>query len=288
MNDQLTFVLSSTNSPKVPNSVASASNTLQLALSCPIDLSNYEIAIDNVSILNSLYNILPQYNNQNFSYIFNGTTFYLTIPPGNMSPNQIGDYLTQCQFANGHYLVYTENSTSTNIYFLSIAYNTSNLQTTLTCTPIPTSLPTSYTNPNNINLSGQTPQLIIPAVSGPYGGIQQILGFASTGAFPATTQTSLYQINSGALCNNPVSLININSSLVNNSNSTYPQSLLTINPNQYSFGQNISIDQPVKRYYPICPSTYNIIILNIVDQYNNPIPFINNTQIIVTLAVRRV
>ena len=261
------------------NTTNSKSNQLNLKLPFPADIKNYDVALSNAFIYYSWRNVTTAYGNRTFSYSWNGVTYPVTLPDGNYSVSDLNNYLqTIVMNANGHYLV---DSNGNKVYYISLTANPTYYAVTLTCTPIPSSLPSGYTNPAGITLSGNTPLLIIN--NSAFGSL---IGF-STGTYPAVTQTSIYQLNSNITAQiSPVTSVNITCNMVNNSrfNSVSPQTIYTFSP-QVSYTSQINIQPSVLQWYKCIDQTYSYITVELKDQNGNDLALID-TNWVVTLLLR--
>ena len=78
------------------------------------------IAIQQVSIYNSVFNVSVANNNNSFSYIWvDGTTHLVNIPDSYLELPEINAYLQSIMIANKHYLIAGAN----NVYLLNIQIN---------------------------------------------------------------------------------------------------------------------------------------------------------------------
>jgi hypothetical protein len=242
---------------------------------------NDEIAMYNCFIYYSWFNMSTQFNNLTCSYIFNTHTRTVTFPPGYYAVSDINNFIQLQMFINGDYLL---DSNGNPVYYLSIQENPVYYKVTLTATPIPSSLPTGYTNPNSITLSGNTPQLVFDS-----SNFSLLLGFTASTTYPATTQTTTYQINSVITPEiSPVYVINMNTNL-STSYGFFGANLNTIyqfSPGNTTFGGQIQLVPQTLSFYSVDPTMYNYLMVTFTDQNNNALQ-INDTSLLITFIVRK-
>jgi hypothetical protein len=261
--------------------INSSNNTCQIQLPNNLNFkTNDEVCLNSLSFTYSFYNLTSQNNNNNLSYIWvDSLTYSVTFSDGNYSIYDMTCYIQQIMLGRGHCLF---DGDSNPVYYLSLIANRTYLTTTLTLTPLPSSLPTNWTNPGNWTL-GTTCRLIIPNTS-----IQEITGLnAST--YPSTPSTTLYQINSQNTPQlNPVKTINLNSNIINDPSltSTYPNSLLTFSAASYMFGEMIHIQPHFPIWFKCVNTPFNTITLSLTDQDNSPLNLQLN-DIVAILYIRR-
>ena len=291
-SDFLSLTLSSAStrgSTPSPGLIQCLPNQLQISLPSTIQLSDYEIAIDQVSLPKSWFNVAASYGSgsNSLSYVFGGTTYNVTWPDGMYSVSDLNAFMQQVMTQNGHFLVYTDPAgVQHNIYYLSLLSNLTYYTVTLTATPIPATLPTGYSNPNNIALSGTTPQLVLSP-----GTLAGILGF-SAGTYPPAPSSTPYQTNGSSTGSpapsDPVSAITFNCSIVQQSlYNTSPSSLLTIAPAAWTYGSVIQL-RPQKAWYACATNSQpcSVIVITLLDQLGRNVP-VNDTSILISLFLRR-
>ena len=256
MTDFLALTLSASStrgSSSSPGLLIASPNQLQISLPSTIDVSQFEVSLDSISLPYSWPNIsLATYGpgSNAFAYIFNGTSYPVTLPDGYYSVSDINSFLQAVMLANGHFLVLTDAAGITSPqFFLSLLPNATYATTTLSATPIPSTLPPNTTNPNNLTLSGLSPQIVLQS-----GTLSQILGFVA-GTYPATPSATPFQLNGSSTGSpspsNPTQLITVNCSVVAQSQyNTFPNSIFTIVPSAYAHGSTINIITPKHTYYP--------------------------------------
>jgi len=244
-----------------------------------------QIALQNIIIPYSWFNINSSlYNNNTFSYTwFNGVTYTVTLANSYLSVSDINSALQYAFISNGHYLV---NSSGQNVYYGQLIYNTSQYAVQWNSYPIPSTLPSGWTNPASLTLPSNssvpsTPILNISSTN----NFGTIIGF-SAGSYPSVAQTTNYSVISTLTpVGSPVNTVIMYCNLVRNPFST-PQNLLySFTPNT-SFGENISISPPQFAYVDIIEGTYSYVEIRFTDQNLNTLQ-INDNNLSIQLIIDR-
>ena len=259
----------------------SAANANQMTLNFPFPYASTgeQIALANLFINYSWFNITSAYGNNTCAYIFNGTSYPVTFTNGFYQASDISGYIQNVMFNNGHYLVDNNGNT---IYYLSLVANYVYYGITLTCTPLPTSLPTGWTNPHGITLSGYTPSLVVN--NSAFG---KLIGYNNL-TTPATyTTTVQYQKNSDFTPQiSPVTTINVACNMVNSAKfNTFGNVIYSFSPN-VTFGSQIQVNPPNYIWFGIVEGQYSQMQISFMDQNYNPLQ-INDTNITLTLMIRK-
>ena len=246
------------------NTINQKNNELRLRFPVPVTFKDQEIALGQLAIYYSWPNITSRFgNNTGFGYRINGTSYTFTIPDGYYSIEDISAYLQMKMSDNGHYLLDTNGD---KVYFLSLASNPTYYGATLTVTPVPSVLPTGYTNPAGLTLNGQAP--ILEITNSKAG---KLIGFA-TGLFPsATPATVLTSINNTIVpVIHPTTAIQICCNLANNSKYSLSQNVIyTMTSNNQEYGSQILVSPQSVFYFKIADGSYSEIVLTLRDQDNN-------------------
>ena len=115
-----------------------------------VNFKNSYIAVSQVSLYYSWFNISTRLQNNTFSYTWTvggtTTTHTVTIPDSLVEITNINQYLQFTMIANGHYLI---NASGENVYYVEILVNPSRYAVQINTFLVPTSLPTGYTAPAN-------------------------------------------------------------------------------------------------------------------------------------------
>lgn len=269
------------------NLKAGTNNTFELIPATVFYANDIELSVKSIYIYFSWFNITAKFQNQSISYIFNGVTRNLTIPPGLYASEDIAGYINFIQEQNGEYLV---DNNGTHQYFISLNGNSISYSITMTLTPIPSVLPTGWTNPKNITLSGLTPQIIIPpngtSSNGPTG-MGVLLGF-NAGTYPTAPSSTLYSNNSqNTPILNPVTSVNLNCNLINNIdwNANSPNVVATFSKGDTAFGGQIKYEPTYPIYYKIGNGRYPKISVWFTDNNGNNLDIVD-TNITITLFLK--
>ena len=157
-----------------------------------------QLALANFSYNFSVQNVTAQNRNNSYSYVWydsvGATTHDVVMPDGIYELDTINAYLQFTMFNNGHYLIDNNNLY---IYYLSWSTNTTLYAFELQSDPIPSSLPSGWSNPAGITFPATptTPQVVITAnYPGAGGGVNlfpNLMGF-DVGTYPPVVQSTAY------------------------------------------------------------------------------------------------
>lgn len=254
-------------------------NELRLKLPLPQILTGKEVALGQCLIYYSWRNITAAFgNNFGISYTINGVTYNITIPDGYYSVSDISGYIQSQMKNNGHYLVDANGDT---VYYISLVENAVYYAVTLTCTKIPSSLPSGWSNPASLPLNGATPYLNITNQA--FG---DLIGFTA-GVYPPTaiagSSVSLNSTKTPVI--SPVSTVNICTNLVNNFQfNTYPDVVYSFN-STVEYGSQIVISPQNVFYFPVVGNKFEEIVVTFRDQDNRDLQILD-TNITVTLVLK--
>lgn len=241
------------------------------------------MCISNVTIPYSWFNINSAlYNNNTFQYTFPTSsgqqTFTVTMPNGFYDAVAINNYLQIQMIANGQYLV---NSSGENVYYMSLMYNINYYAIQLICNPVPTSLPSGYTNPASMTFptSSATPQLIISS-SNNFG---ELIGFTS-GTYPSSIQSTNQSFTSNTVPDgSPVNALIMRCNLVDN-NVVMPSDIIDSIPITSVFGSNITYQPPFPKWVKVKPGKYSSMTVQMADQNLDAI-VANDSNVLITLLL---
>jgi len=247
-----------------------------------LTLRDASIAVNEIDMYYSIFNISVAHNNNTFSFVWYGTvttTYNVTIPDGNYSITDLNDYLQFYCITEGLYLI---DGAGDYVYYIQFQENPTTYSVMLNTFPIPTSLPVGYTAPGNWQgypITGNTPQLIVGT-----NDFGNLIGFNS-GIYPDPAQTTTYSKTSDFTPQvSPVSNIIVTCNLVNNVYSI-PNTLFYSFTWEVAFGEQ-NISKPVELLWiDVQNGTFSSIEISFLDQNLNPI-VINDTQINVMLAIK--
>jgi hypothetical protein len=274
-----TIILNSTN-------LVAGSNNSALTYLFPagaVEFKNDLIAVSSISMFYSWFNINAQlYNNNKYNYIWRGVSYTVTMPNGNYSVAELNTYLQNVMIANGHYLV---NSASQNVYYLEWILNTSYYAVQLNSYPIPTALPSGWTNPAGLTFPAvaETPQIQILSTN----NFKDIVGF-NAGTYPNPVQATVYsKLSDNAPQVSPISSIILECDLINNPYSTPSKLIYSFAvPNSVSFGENIAIQPPEFVFNEIQNGFYNQLTLTFRDQQLRTM-VIQDPQMVILLTIKK-
>ena len=256
---------------------------------------DYEICVSSISIPYSWNNVSTYYNNKLFTLIFptaaTTVTYAITLPDGFYTVTDINNYIQQQCLNNGAYLI---DSSSNNVFFIAMAYNSTYYGIQVLAYSVPTALTVGsvvYTRPTTglysttgtgLPTTGNTPQLVIPAS----GSIGTIIGYAA-GTYPAA-QTIVNQSFLSTLTpiGTTVNSLVIQCSLVSN-RVTVPSDILDSMPiTSTSFGSNIVYNPSFEKFVHIANGTYSGFTITFRDQNLNDI-YAKDPNASITLIIRK-
>lgn len=238
-----------------------------------IQCRNSSLALETIDMFFSWYNITSDYNNNSFQIIFPTSTtpdtYTVTITDGYYNVDALNAFLEQFLVSNNLYLV---NDAGKYIYYLQIIENPSAYAVQLVSYPVPTSLPSGWSNPGGMTFpaTASTPQFVITA-----NNFTTLSGFTA-GTYPTAMQTSTYSINSQIAPQlNPISSIIVLCSMVNNNVNTNPSVFGVFTPSVGTFGSLVSYKPNNLIFVPVRDASYNTIQLTFVDQNYNQIKILD-------------
>ena len=232
------------------------------------------IALSTINMFNSWFNITSALSNNSYSIIYptsTGTTTYVvTMPDGYYDFDQLNAYLQNYLVVNNLYLV---NSSGQYVYYVQFEVNPTAYGLQLNCLPLPTSLPSGYTNPGSMTFPATTlvPQIVVPATN-----FSTLVGFTA-GTYPPAPQTTLYSVTSNIAPEiNPISSVIVLCSIVENRCNTNP-TVLSVFSQAVSngFGNLIQIQNQFPLWIPIRDASYSTFQVSFVDQNYNPIKILD-------------
>ena len=231
-----------------------------------------EVALSNLNVYYSWYNIQASYGNNTFSYTWpvgaGVNTFSVTVPDGSYQIADLNNYLQYAMQQNGTYLL----DGTTPVFYLSFLANTVYYRVTVTSTNVPTSLPTGYSLPSNypgaLPTASSAPKLVIAAPgSSMRSSFSEVLGFAA-GSYPASAGS----VNGAYPPEiDPVDQVNVTCSLANNGLiSQYPNVIYSFTP-LVTFGNQISVVPPQRDFFPVVDGKQQTITVTLTDQLGFPL-----------------
>lgn len=251
-----------------------------------LDLTDYEIALAKINIYYSWYSITSNLNNNTFSFNFpNGagnTLYNVVIPDGTYSVDQLQNYLEYFMFNNGLYI--TNTTTGQITYYMKFLENETAYKIQFISYPLPTSLPTGFTNGGGIVFPtvSRQPQLIVPNTN-----FQQLIGF-SAGNYPSVQNASTYTINGNLVpqISGGISSIIVNCNVVNNRfSSTNSQTIHVLTAAGVSYGSLITSEPAEYNFIPCGRASTSNITISFMDNYNRPLA-INDPNLTIKLLLK--
>jgi hypothetical protein len=244
-----------------------------------------EVCLKSMTIYYSFFNISQAKGNNEFSYVWpdGGQSYSVTLADGIWSFANIFTYFQNVMLKNGHYLV---DPFGNNVFYLYLVVNPTLYCISFIATPLPTSLPASYTNPANVNLSqaaGLSPQLHVS------DGFSPLLGLAA-GLYPLQPSASAVELNSGIPQITTSTSFNLLCNLVDNTGFTLTPGVLAsfVIPRGTEPGSLITIEPFHPDFVPVFSlQTYQTISVRLVDQLMRPVTIQDPSGFVLTLNVRR-
>lgn len=281
-NDETYYPLIINSSGLVPNA---NNNTYRYTF--PVGSVKFEgskVAISNISLFYSWFNISAAYNNNTFQIIWpiggSTTTYTLTLPDGYYDVAGLNSYIQQFCITNGLYLI---NTSSEYVYYIELQENANYYAIQLNTFPIPTSLPSGWTAPGTwvgYPTTGYTPQLVVPA-----NNFRNTIGFAA-GTFPPVQQTSTYSKLSTTVPQvTVVQSIVVACSLLNNRYSNPGTIIYSFSPAGVAFGGLIESKPTQYSFIDIQNGNYPYFDVSFYDQNFNPLK-LNDTNLIIQLLIK--
>ncbi len=250
-----------------------------------VDFKDSYIALSQVSMYYSWFNISERYNNNIIQYTWvvgaTTTTYTIDIPDGLYEVSRLNEYLQFALIQNGHYLI---NSAGENVYYLEMIVNPSRYAVQLNTFLVPTSLPAGFTEPASwVGYATQTfnPQFILPT------NINSILGYVENFTTNANTNNAyvppanddyvsklangtLSYISTSAPDIQPNSSILVSISGIDNKYANPTSVIYSIVPS-VAIGALINEKPPQYAWNKLLPGTYNQLRLTILGTNLQPI-----------------
>lgn len=275
-------------------------NTVRIRFPFPQSFKSAELALADLFIFYSWYNIGANFGNNVFSYSFPTAagyqTFNVTIPDGFYTLDNLNQFFQQIQQSNGTYLIDVSGNP---VYFLFWVVNTTYYRVTLFSNPIPAggagfTVPANYPG-GGPPASAQDPILFILDTHAPAGSstpgaysFSKTLGY-SPGPYPPmnVATTGVAQSYNGQFP--PViestTSVQVACSLANSSGLTdKAQVFYTFSPN-VAFGEQVQISPPFPRYVPVTDGFYNYMDVYFVDE-NGKLLNLQDPHLSGTLMIR--
>jgi hypothetical protein len=188
------------------NNIVAGSNNSQLLYKFPAGSINLvkgqKVALQSLTMYNSIFNITALNQNNSFSYIWvDGTTNIVNIPDGYYEIPSLNAFLESVFISNKHYLI--DNSNGKYVYFIAFTINPNAYAIQVNCFPMNNglyplgstsgtfSLPAGQSWSSNGTLSATT---IVPILIVPNNNFSVVMGF-NAGKYPNATIVGSYPTN---------------------------------------------------------------------------------------------
>lgn len=269
------------------STITTANNKLTLKLGVGAELKDTEVCLSSLYIYYSWYNITALFANQTLSYTWHDDAVHsITIPEGFYTVGQINEYIEFEMFSNGHYLL---DGNGDPVYYINLVINTVYYGITLTVTPVPTSLPSGYTNPASMTFPGalKTPLFNIPAYTdNSTKGFGILIGFTNA-SYPSTSQTTTYQVNNSVVpVIHPVNSVICTCNIADNSRFTTQSNILKQFTPTSTVGTQLIIEPVNFMWYHVINGIYDKIVISFFDQEYRPLQILDD-NIQVELQLRQ-
>lgn len=281
------------------NDIQSAdNNVLQYNFPTGAQFDNHEICIESVAINYSWPNInSTTLNNNAFQYQWTvgstTTTHTVTLPDGLYELADINAYLQYKFIQNGHYL---KDSDSNNVFYAEFLVNANTYKFDLVTYPVPTSLPTGFTQPVADSAAGAAAWVGYPSstfnpnvklVSG--NNFYKLIGFTSTfeSGLNAGNNTNLTFSSTTAPQIHPNSNVFISIDNIQNKYAS-PSTIIHNLVANVGFGERV-IDRPNEfAFNSLTKGQYNNFRLSILGTDLKPLQILDPDIVIVLLIREKV
>jgi len=277
------------------NIVNPANNVLVYQFPNSVAFRKNLVAISQVSIYYSWFNISTILGNNLFSYIFDGVQYDLVVPDGAYEIVDLNRFLQFSMIENGTYLV---DGDGNNVYYAEMVISPTRYAVQVNTFLVPLALPAGYTAPANwVGFPANTfnPQLIFPE------NFSKIVGYAANfttdlnlnnaapnptaagGTKDVATGTISY-LSSTSPNVQPNSSVLISMSNVDNKYATPTSIIYAIVPN-VAVGQIINEKPPQFAWNRLVDGTYTELRLQLLGTDLQPIQ-INDPSITILLCIK--
>lgn len=264
-----------------------------------VEFKDSFVALSQVSMYYSWFNISARYNNNIIQYVWTDatttTTFDVVIPDGLYEVSRLNELLQFAMIQNGHYLI---NSANENVYYLELIVNPSRYAVQVNTFLVPTALPTGFSEPASwVGYAPATfnPQLILPAK------VNEILGYVvnfttdantGNGFVPPANDPYVSKLANGTISYistsapdiQPNSSILVSLSGIDNKYANPTSVIYSIVPS-VAIGALINEKPPQYAWNRLLPGTYNQLRLTILGTNLQPIK-INDPAMTFLLVIK--
>lgn len=255
------------------------------------------IAVQQVSLYNSVFNISASNNNNSFSYIWvDGTVNAVDMPDSYLDLADINAFMQSVMISNKHYLT---TASGANVYLLNIQVNPSRYAYQINSFLISTAIATANTWTIASGATWVLPTAdIMPMFVVPNTSFQNLIGFTAgnypdtviSGLPPAQTQTPAQIGTYSVLSQKSPQIIPQPSylalcSLVNNQYSIPSQLLYSITPTGAVFGALYTNQIADLAFNKISDGNYTQLTFSFVDSLGRPIKF-QDPNMLILLVIK--
>ena len=253
-----------------------------------------KVALANLQMYYSTFNITTQNRNNSFSYVWvDGTTNAVNMPDGFYDIPAINNYLHFTMVQNKHYL---ETSTGDYVYLMTLGVNPTYYSCEVNCFGISVALAAAntWTLPAGATWVLPTnfivPEFVVPSSTTSNFGL--VVGFDAgtypnaviAGVPPAQTQTPAYTSDQEFLSTSvpqvtPVSSFILTCSLINN-NYAVPNNLMYSFSPQGTIGEQFTIAPNQYVFIDVLPAQYSRFQVSFIDQNFRPVAIQDPNMII--------
>lgn len=268
-----------------------------------VDLTNKYIAVSQITMYYSWFNISNELQNNKITYTWTvgatTTTYTINIPDGLYNIVDLNYYFQWVMIENGHYLI--NNTTLSNVYYFEFIINPNRYAIQLNTYQVPTSLPTGFSQPGNFN--GYPTQTFNPSITIP-ANFNKILGYSVgfvsnnnvNNAYipPSPTKSNNYVEKDGfgtlSYLSNDTPNVQPNSSIflsISNINNPYsqPSSIIYSITPTVEIGQQIVERPPNFMWVKMINGTYNQLTVQFLGINKSPIQ-INDPNLTIILTIK--
>lgn len=244
-----------------------------------VKFKDAKIAVSNISMYYSWFNISVANKNNTFDIIFPVVgTISITVPDGFYSIASLNSFIQSEFITNSVYLV---DASGNNVYYLELVENATFYSVQLNCYPVPTSLPAGFTNPAGMAFPGalETPQLVVPATL-----FQNLIGFDAATYPPAPLTTTFSALSTFTPQVAPVQSLLVSCNIVSNIYANPETILYSFNTGDTEFGDNIDSHPNQFSFVNIEEGSYTSLSVEFLDQSFKKVS-INDTNLVIQLLI---
>ena len=254
------------------------------------------VAVQQISLYQSVFNITVVNQNNSFSYIWvDGTVNQVLIPDGYYNLIDINAFFQSVMVGNLHYM----ESDTTYIYFLELVVNQTAYAYQINCFQLSASIATANTWTQPAGATWLLPtNPIIPIFIVPPTRFQTLIGFNAgnypnaiiAGTPPAQTETPSYATTLNFLSQNAPQIVPQSSylclcNLVNNRLAIPSQLIYSLTPSSAPFGTIYAVQVAELAFNKIENGQYTNLRFEFRDQLGAPIAF-QDPQMLILLLIK--